>query len=162
MTGLRALIRAALAGTLLMALGACGSLAGYDPQENIVVQNYGSTNTRPWTITVHSDGSGSASKYIVKSNSHPTTIDVPAGTFDWRKFSTDLRTAGPALNGPRGCTKSTSFGSATTITYHGATTSDISCLRRSAPIDAVLDDGVVVESAFGLVGLSRATRAIPS
>jgi hypothetical protein len=59
----------------------------------------------------------------------------------------DITTYGP-------CTKSASFGTATTVTYGGYSTGDISCPAPSspAPVTTIYSDVQNVESSLGLSG----------
>ncbi len=86
----------------------------------IVIQNSGSTNTSPYTITINTDGSGTLSVNNMASN------QFSAGTFGYQTLVSDIQ-AVPSLGFSSSCMKSASFGTTVTVTFNGQTSGDISC-----------------------------------
>lgn len=97
----------------------------------VTITNSGSTNTPGYTLVIYSDGSGSLN-YTRKGQTHFGTYQdktFPAGTFATQQLHTVLQAVGDVSKIPhRGCLKSASFGTSTTITYQGKTSSDLTCL----------------------------------
>jgi hypothetical protein len=94
------------------------------------ITNSGSTNTQGFTLTIYNDGSGSLIYQQREGRSFPANTDkhFPAGTFNAQQLATLLKEVGDVSTLPQGgCMKSASFGTRTTITYNGKTSSDLSC-----------------------------------
>lgn len=98
-----------------------------------MIRNSGSTNTPGWTLTINTDGSGAIAYNQTRrtSFSHYENKAFAAGTFDSKQLETLLARIGDVSTIPnRGCIKSVSFGSTTTITYQGKTSGDLTCLSQ--------------------------------
>jgi hypothetical protein len=95
--------------------------------DGAVIRNTGSTNFTGYTIKVWSNGRVSA----VHSNrggqpvDQPVSAIIPAAVA--AQFFNDLRTARHARVVAETCMKSTSFGTATVVVYHGWTSPDLEC-----------------------------------
>ncbi len=101
------------------------------------IRNSGSTNTPGWTLTINKDGSGAIAYDQTRRTSfgHYENKTFAVGTFDSKQLEALLAQIGDVSTIPnRGCIKSVSFGSTTTITYQGKTSGDLSCLtQQDAP-----------------------------
>lgn len=93
------------------------------------ITNSGSTNTQGFTLTIYNDGSGTLA-YTQRGRQNTSNQDkkFSASTFDSQQLATLLKEVGDVSSLPRGsCLKSASFGTSTTITYNGKTSTDLSC-----------------------------------
>lgn len=112
---------------LALALGS-GALAGAAfSRDGGVIRNSGSTNAPGYTIKVWSDGSTWAvhSGRTGSPQGTPVTGHVPESLA--REFIEDAREARAKHAPAARCMKSASFGSVTTVLYHGWTSPDIQC-----------------------------------
>lgn len=89
------------------------------------ILNSGSTNTAAYEILVWSDGN---TRTISKS----ATVNVRITPIFARKFLNDAKKARAGTAAGEPCMKSASFGSRTTVTYHGWTSPDVSCPSQDA------------------------------
>lgn len=97
-----------------------------------IITNSGSTNTPGFTLTINKDGSG-AITYTGQPGTfkHEDNRTFSAGTFQTQQLSTILNKIHDVSTIPsHGCLKSISFGTVTTISYNGKTSSDLSCLSK--------------------------------
>ena len=100
-------------------------------RDGATIENSGSTNVHGWSVKVWSDGT-------VAGGTGPVPAELAA------RFFSDLRTAkATPPSPPEGCLKSASFGTATTVAYHGWRSPDLQC-----PVPA------------GIVPLQRDVQAI--
>lgn len=96
-------------------------------QDGAVIRNSGSTNFSGYTIKVWSDGS----TWAVPSNragtaaGTPVTGHIPANLA--QRFFQDAQQARKHRVIAEHCMKSASFGSITTVQYHGWTSTDLEC-----------------------------------
>jgi hypothetical protein len=124
--------------------------------ELAAIQNSGSTNTLPYTITLYQDGSGTVT---LQKEAH---IDIArhymAGTFDAQQLTRQLQEVGDVSSIPyQPCLKSTSFGTRTTITYHGKTSPDLSCPGSNlTPAQKTLIDTVMQWKTQAIQGINLA------
>jgi hypothetical protein len=94
----------------------------------------GSTNTRPYKVTIRRDGS--ATIELGGSNA-PALREVPAGTVDAKTLRQLLREVHDVTKIPAGrCAKSVSFGTSTEIAYAGKTSGDLQCIRADTSAEA--------------------------
>ncbi len=120
--------------------------------DEILITNSGSTNAPGSTLTINSDGSGSIQ---YKKGHWPfgsyKDKTFAAHTFEIDQFKTiiaEIKNMHAIPN--HGCPKSISFGSTTTITYHGETSGDISCL--SMQDGKVFHDlRILVQNTYALI-----------
>jgi hypothetical protein len=99
----------------------------------VIITNSGSTNSPGYTLTINKDGSGSI-KYEKGTWYFKTYTDktFSTGTFDSSHLAAILAQIKDVGTIPsHGCARSISFGSTTSITYDGKTSSDISCLSKN-------------------------------
>jgi hypothetical protein len=97
------------------------------------IKNSGSTNMPGWTLTINKDGSGAITYDQTRRTGfgHYENKAFMAGTFDSKQLENLLAQIGDVSTIPnRGCIKSVSFGSTTTITYQGKTSGDLTCLSQ--------------------------------
>ena len=98
------------------------------------INESGSTNTAPYSISINEDGSG-----IVAVEGKPTK-SFAAGTADAQTLKNLLGQIPDISLVTTGiCAKYASFGSETTITYNGKTSGDISCAIPNGSPQPVLD-----------------------
>jgi hypothetical protein len=138
----------ALAGIFIAAglLGAQATARSY-ARDGAVITNSGSTNTAPFTIKVWSDASASASV--------PTPVStIPVSLA--QRFFADLRTARQSGTIEAHCMKSASFGTVTTVTWHGWHSADVSCANDPATQALHADTGAI-ESALR-IGIPHRVR----
>jgi len=94
----------------------------------------GSTNTRPYRVTIRKDGS--ATVELGGSNAPPSK-ELPAGTVDAKTLRQLLRAVHDVTKIPAGrCAKSASFGTSTQIAYAGKTSGDLQCIQAGTSAEA--------------------------
>jgi hypothetical protein len=93
----------------------------------VTINNSGSTNTLPYTLSVFNDGSA------VLESAGTTRKTFPSGSIDARTLESLLQQIGDVtvLTGGR-CMKSVSFGTVTKISYKNKTSGDISCTSNAS------------------------------
>jgi len=127
-------------------VAAAGLLAAMGPagRDGAVIANSGSTNFPGFTVQVWSDGKASGG----------------AGSFSpelAKRFFEHAAASKSAQAAPtRGCMKSASFGSTTTVLYHGWTSPDLEC-PQSGPAAELAQDVREIVTALGM----RTNRRIP-
>ncbi|HET7813552.1 MAG TPA: hypothetical protein VFL13_04200 [Candidatus Baltobacteraceae bacterium] len=105
-----------LAGIFVPLLAAAAAAAGM--RDGAVISNSGSTNIPGYSIKIWSDGSVSSPQSQTKH------IDASLAA----RFFADAKASKHAGSiGTKGCMKSASFGSVTTVNYHGWTSGDLEC-----------------------------------
>jgi hypothetical protein len=114
------------AAGIVLAL-ACAAAFAASMRDGAVIRNSGSTNFTGYTIKVWSDGS----TWAVHSNRAGQQIGAPVtGHISATLAQTFLRDAQQARKNrviSRPCMKSASFGTVTTVLYHGWTSPDLEC-----------------------------------
>jgi hypothetical protein len=95
-----------------------------------VIKDTGSTNRRPFQITIRKSGEVTFASKGQRPLSERHRGTVPPDLA--KQFFTDLEASMPLSRLPRenNCMKSVSFGSSTYITYRGETSPDIQCLPK--------------------------------
>jgi hypothetical protein len=130
------MVRAAIL-SLVIAL-----LAVSSEHDGATIVNSGSTNTSGYSIKLWSDGTGSVST----GNGTPTTFTVPADTA--AKFFADVKAARDSGGAQlQHCMKSASFGSRTTVQWHGWASPDFTCPPFSPAVGALSQDASAIEAA---------------
>jgi hypothetical protein len=96
----------------------------------------GSTNTRPYKVVIHTDGSATAE---IGGRSSAVRLEparlqqFPPGTVDAKTLLHLLTEIADVSKIPtRNCAKSVSFGTRTEISYAGKTSGDLQCIRNDA------------------------------
>ena len=99
----------------------------------------GSTNSRPYKVFLHSDGSATvqllegSSSALHPQAAPPRPQHVAAGTIDTKTLRQLLEQVADVSKIPVGvCPKSVSFGTRTQIVYAGKTSGDLQCIRAGA------------------------------
>ena len=156
-----AVLRLGLGGgfALALALGACGSgggsIAPGGTPPPATFNTSGSTNSKPFTFVIQFDGTVS----ITQDGQTQTSV---ASTSSTSRFYEDVDANLPVSNlATTICAKSASFGTATTITYRGSTSGDISC-SNSPAASQIWNDIQALESQFAstISTLSPAAQVI--
>ena len=102
------------------ATGPAGTTAPH-PIDGATLLNSGSTNSAPYRIALHADGTA-----VVSVEGHtPETHTISAATA--AAFFAHLKAALPLVKTPGACMKSASFGTSTSVLYHGNQSGDLSC-----------------------------------
>ena len=103
----------------------------------------GSTNSRPYKVFIHSDGSATVQLLEGSSSAlHPQAAPpreqyVAAGTIDTKTLRQLLEQVADVSQIPVGfCAKSVSFGTRTQISYAGKTSGDLQCIKADTSPDA--------------------------
>jgi len=102
----------------------------------------GSTNSRPYKVFIHSDGSATVQLEGSPSALHPQAAPpreqhVAAGTIDAKTLRQLLEQVADVSQIPIGsCMKSVSFGTRTQISYAGKMSGDLQCIKAGTSSDA--------------------------
>ena len=121
------------------------------PGDALIV-NSGSTNTAPYTIDVHPDGTADVAIAGQMQHAH---VGAPQAHWLFAK----LKSAAPLASLPRaGCMKSASFGTSTTIVYDGSRTPDLSCPGGSALAQELGRTAGVIVNQLGIKPLTPRRR----
>lgn len=111
---------------MVLALG-CVALGAAQTRDGAVIRNSGSTNFSGYTIKVWSDGQ----TWAVHSNRAGTAVGTPiSGHIPANLAQTFLNDAQQARKNrviSEHCMKSASFGTVTSVLYHGWTSPDLEC-----------------------------------
>ncbi len=127
-----------------------------DQPDLAVIVNSGSTNTAGYTLRVRESG-----WTTLEQGGAPVRRKRVAEPLVTRLFA-DLRAAGSLAALPRGrCMKSVSFGSVTTVAYHGETSSDLSCPSGSSAASALAHDADALRDAVGVAPFAPRRQPLP-
>jgi len=102
----------------------------------------GSTNSRPYKVFIHSDGSATVQLEGSSSALHPEAVPpreqhIAAGTIDAKTLRQLLKEVADVSKIPIGfCAKSVSFGTRTQISYAGKMSGDLQCIKVDTSSDA--------------------------
>jgi hypothetical protein len=128
--------------TLIMIVAA-PALSFAAQRDGATIRNSGSTNTAGFTISVWSDGTSSVS--MQNGNPRAVVISDDLAT----RFFTDLQAARTENAPPAHCMKSASFGTTTSVAWHGWQSPDLQCPSSSASVGALAKDVQAIEAAVG-------------
>jgi hypothetical protein len=139
------------------------SLSMSAQRDSAIIRNSGSTNTSGYTITVWSDATGSVEVAGKIDSSFVLPGDLNA------RFFTELHAASASTDAApeHHCMKSASFGTRTTVQWHGWNSPDLQCPPLSPSLGALASDVNAIESAAGIsggprrIGLPPSLRKIP-
>jgi len=111
--------------------------AKQNPESDFVtILQSGSTNTRPYKVVIHKDGSATVEiggGNTAFAGQPPQTKEFPAGTIATKPLQQLLGEIGDVSAIPIGmCAKSVSFGTRTQVVYEGKTSGDLQCVSKSA------------------------------
>lgn len=145
-------LAAVLIGVVIVSLRTHAEGTAKVENDEILITNSGSTNTPGSTLTINPDGSGSI-RY--KKGHWPFGLykdkEFTAHTFEIDQFNAIIAEIKSMRTIPNhGCPKSISFGSVITITYHGETSGDISCLSMQDG-KALYDLRILVQNTYILI-----------
>jgi hypothetical protein len=119
-------------------------------RDSATIHNSGSTNTTGFSVTVWSDGTGSATVQGGNARTIAITHDLVA------QFFSDLQAAQAEHSPPNHCMKSASFGTTTTVAWHAWQSPDLQCPPFSANMGALVRDVQAIEAAAGVgTGIRR-------
>jgi len=130
-------------------------------RESAIIRNSGSTNAAGFTITVWSDANARASAQGQTDHTFTVQPDLAA------RFFRDVAAASMATPSPHHCMKSASFGSTTSVEWHGWRSPDLLCPPFPPSLEALAQDVNAIESAAGIahgphrIGLPPSLRKIP-
>lgn len=130
--------------TLIIVGALLSERAAAAQRDTATIHNSGSTNTAGFTITLWSDGTGTAS--IAGGNARTIAIarDLVA------QFFSDLYAAQREHAPASRCMKSASFGTTTTVTQNAWQSPDLQCPPFSANMGALAKDTAAIEAAAGM------------
>lgn len=118
-------------------------------RDGAVIRNTGSTNAPAFSIKLRSDGSASVrtqskpgARHAVPAHAAEIPLSLAA-----RFFAAAAASRREAASTAGGCVKSASFGSSTTVLWHGWTSGDLSCPQTGAHARAL---AAVVAQIVGL------------
>ena len=150
----------ALALALTAAVAAGASAAPV--RDGAIITNSGSTNTAAYRIKLWSDGSASVQVQGRAARSYRADADATA------RFFTDVKAARSNPGTPQHCMKSASFGTVTTVAWHGYTSVDLQCPPFTPSVAKLAADVTAVQASANLGGairripLPRDVRMIPT
>jgi hypothetical protein len=113
-------------------------------RDGAVIVNSGSTNSAGYSIALWSDATVQASI----QGQAAAVRSLPRDLAD--RFFADVRAARTDAAPPSHCMKSASFGSTTTVGWHGWRSPDLQCPPFSASLRALASDVRAIESAAGI------------
>lgn len=136
-------------GFLAFALIGGLAAAAVFSRDGAIVNNSGSTNSPGYQIKVWSDGTAQiTTRRLATQPSEPRSVSTPRGSV--AKFFADLQTARDRHVQGSSCMKSASFGSTTSVSWHGWISPDLSCPSGSAAMSALSQDVRLLVSAIGM------------
>lgn len=147
--------------TLLM-VALAPALSTAAERDSATIRNSGSTNTAGFTIALWPNGTGNVSM----QNGNPRDVTIAHDLIT--RFFADLQAAQTA-DAPRShCMKSVSFGTTTSVAWHGWQSPDLQCPPFSPHVAALAKDVQDIEAAVGAapgslrrIGLPPSSRKNP-
>lgn len=144
----------------------CATLAAAAQHDGATIVNSGSTNTASYTISLWSDGTGT----VQVGHGTPQPFTVSQATA--QRFFSDVKAARADGDQLQHCMKSASFGSRTSVEWHGWTSPDFTCPPFTPPVAALAQDVSAIQSAAHIsagggppmhrIGLPGGLRKIPT
>ncbi len=156
--------RLILAGLVVGAAALAAVAAAAARPDGAVIRNSGSTNTAPYSIKVWSNGRAEVTMGRAEASPRSFSVDPDVA----KQFFTNVKAARANPGTPEHCMKSASFGTTTTVAWHGWNSPDLQCPPVSAPLQAVAANVRTIEAAANIdtglhrVPLPREPRMIPS
>jgi len=156
--------RLILVGIAIGAVATVALVAAAAQPDGAVIRNSGSTNTAAYTIKVWSDGRGEVAMGRMGGSGKPFTVDADVA----KSFFTNVRAARQDPGSPGRCMKSASFGTTTTVHWHGWNSFDLQCPPWSPSVQALASDVRAIQAAANIdtgihrIPLPREPRMIPS
>lgn len=155
--------RLMLAGLAVGTVAMVALAAAAARPDGAVIHNSGSTNTAAYIIKVWSDGRG---QLLMGHDGIPKDFGVDSSVA--QRFFTNVKAARQDPGNPGHCMKSASFGTTTTVQWHGWNSSDLQCPPWSAPVQALAADVHAIQAAANIdtgphrIRLPREPRMIPT
>lgn len=122
-------------------------------RDGAVIRNSGSTNTAGYLIKVWSDGQA---QVTMRGSQVPRSFTIDGALAS--SFFTDVKAARANPGTPGHCMKSASFGTTTTVLWHGWLSSDLQCPPYTPAMQALLADVRAIEQAGNISSGPRRTR----
>jgi hypothetical protein len=138
-------------GVAIVATLCLGAVANAAPRDGAIIHNSGSTNTVPYDVLVWSDGTG---RWIAGARQKDFTIASELV----RRFLKSAQAARANPGAPQHCMKSASFGTRTTVTYHGWTSDDMQCPPIGGASETLARDTQSILDAAGIAMPPRRIR----
>lgn len=130
---------------LALLLSSATSIAGATAQsDGAAITNSGSTNTLGYTIRVWSNGGAD----ITMRGATPRAFNLDDDLAG--RFFTDVKAARDNPGSPSHCMKSASFGTSTSVTWHGWSSADLQCPPMTAPMNALAQDVRLIQQAANI------------
>lgn len=120
------------------------ALAAAGVPDGATITNSGSTNSAGYVIKIWSDGRGSITIGSGNATSFTVTHDVA------QRFFADAKAARANPGAPGHCMKSASFGTTTSVKWHGWTSVDLQCPPLDPAVSALARDAQAIEAAAGI------------
>ena len=161
--------RLVLVGLALGALGiaALAAVAAAAARaDGAVIHNSGSTNTSGYSIKVWSDGRGELTMGRGPGWGTGRVFNVDPSVA--QRFFSNVKAAREDPGTPGHCMKSASFGTTTTVQWHGWNSPDLQCPPFSSAVQAIAADVRDIQTAANIgsqlhrIPLPREPRMIPS
>ncbi len=153
-----------------LALGAIGTIAlaaaAAARPDGAVIHNSGSTNTSGYSIKLWSDGRGELTMGRGPGWGTGTVFNVDPSVA--QEFFSNVKAARQDPGSPGHCMKSASFGTTTTVQWHGWNSPDLQCPPFSPAVQAVAANVRTIQAAANIgnqlrrIPLPREPRMIPS
>ncbi len=153
-----------------LALGAVGMVAlaaaAAARPDGAVIHNSGSTNTSGYSIKVWSDGRGELTMGRGPGWGTGRVFSVDPSVA--QRFFSNVKVARENPGTPGHCMKSASFGTTTTVQWHGWNSPDLQCPPFSPAVQAISADVRTIQAAANIdtslhrILLPREPRMIPS
>lgn len=156
--------RLILVGIAIGAVATVALVAAAARPDGAVIRNSGSTNTAAYNIKVWSDGRGEIVVGHVVAPGKSFTVDPDVA----KNFFNNLKAARQDPGAPGRCMKSASFGTTTTVQWHGWNSFDLQCPPWSAPVQALAANVRAIQAAANIdtglhrIPLPREPRMIPT
>lgn len=146
--------RFVLIGLALGAVALIAVAAAAARPDGAIIHNSGSTNTAGYSIKVWSDGRGEVTMGRGPGWGTGKVFNVEPTVAE--RFFTNVKTARENPGTPGHCMKSASFGTTTTVQWHGWNSPDLQCPPFSPAVQAISADVRQIQAAANVdSGLHR-------
>jgi hypothetical protein len=153
-----------------LALGVIGTIAlaaaAAARPDGAVIHNSGSTNTSGYSIKLWSNGRGELTMGRGPGWGTGRVFELDQSVAE--RFFSNVKAARQDPGTPGHCMKSASFGTSTTVQWHGWSSPDLQCPPLSSAVQAVAADVRDIQQAASIgnqlrrIPLPREPRMIPS
>ena len=148
---------------LAFLLSLATALASAAPQsDGALITNSGSTNTMGYVIKVWSNGGAEITMRGMAPRAFNLDDDVAA------RFFADVKAARSNPGSPQHCMKSASFGTSTSVAWHGWSSADLQCPPFTEPVGLLAQDVKLIQQAANIdnsirrLPMPRDVRMIPT